>query len=76
MIEEKPTAYGYCTRLNGDRVPVYYFYEIEEGKVQFHIRDGDQWVDIAETWKQLGTRPNRPHRTPLEVTEIDRRRKK
>ena len=69
---DKAFIYGYCTRADGTRIPVHYFYEIEDDKVQIHHRATDEWIDINESWSSLGGRPNNPRKVPLEVTEFVR----
>lgn len=70
-------TFGFCTRTNGTRIPVYYFYEIEDGKVQIHHGPTDEWIDINESWTSLAHgRPNRPHQLPLEVTEVRKESRK
>jgi hypothetical protein len=79
-MKDELKVYGFCTRLDSSRFPVYFFYEIEDGKVQViapRLSAEEVFVDINEPWKSLaGGRPNKPHRVPLEVTEAPKRERK
>lgn len=68
--EAKLNIYGWCTRLDGTRIPVYYLYEIEDGKCQIVLPDTDTWLDLNESFAFLGgARANRPTKKPFECTE-------
>lgn len=47
-MADKMNIWGWCTRVDGSRIPVYFFYLVEDDKVQIHHRPTDEWIDINE----------------------------
>lgn len=69
-MADKPHTYGWCTRLDGSRVPVYFLYEIEDGKAQINVAGTDEFLDLNESYESLGGRKaNRPGRPVFHCTE-------